>query len=116
MLNNSASILKLLNQRPIAYYPIYREITGSTTAGILLSQLICWFSKKDKFYKTDKEIIEETMLTKKELEAAKKKIKKLSFIKVTREGIPAKTYYKIDWDEFKNELINLKIKKNKEQK
>jgi hypothetical protein len=97
-------ILKILNQRPIAYYPIYRQITGSTTAGILLSQLMYWFSKKDKFYKTDADIIEETMLTKKELETAKKKIKQLSFISITREGIPAKTYYQIDWELYQKEL------------
>jgi len=91
------NILKILNQRPIAYYPIYREITGSTTAGILLSQLMYWFSKKDKFHKVDQEIQEETLLTKKELENAKKKLKDLVFITITREGIPAKTYYEINW-------------------
>jgi len=96
--------LKLLNQRPIAYYPIYRTITGSTTAGILLSQLMYWFSKKNKIYKTDKEIMSETLLSKKELETAKKRIKNLSFIEVTREGIPAKTYYKIDWKKYEDLL------------
>ena len=109
--SSRAEILRLLNKRPIAYYPIYREITGSTTAGILLSQLMYWFSKKDKFYKTDKEIMNETMLTKKELELAKKRIKKLNFIKVTREGIPSKTYYEIDWEKFEESLIDLELEK-----
>ena len=49
-------LLQQLNQKPIAYYPIYREITGSTTAGIMLSQLMYWFSKKDKIFKTDEDI------------------------------------------------------------
>jgi len=96
--------LRLLNQKPIAYYPIYRKITGSTTAGILLSQLMYWFSKKDKIYKTDKEIMEETFLSEKELRNAKSKIKNLSFIDVTREGVPAKTYYKINWEEYEKVL------------
>ena len=96
--------LKILNQRPIAYYPIYRIIGGSTTAGILLSQLMYWFSKKDKIYKTDNEIMEETFLSEKELRNAKSKIKKLSFIEVTREGVPAKTYYKINWEEYEKVL------------
>lgn len=91
-------ILKRLNQKPIAYYPVYRQITGSTTGGILLSQLMYWFSKKDKIFKTDSEIMEETYLTKKELENAKKLIKELDFITVSREGLPAKTYYEIDWE------------------
>ncbi|RXJ86933.1 hypothetical protein [Arcobacter sp. CECT 8985] len=97
-------ILKQLNQKPIAYYPVYREITGSTTGGILLSQLMYWFSKKDKIFKTDKEIMEETFLTRKELENAKKLIKKLDFITVSREGLPAKTYYEIDWNEMLSSL------------
>jgi len=98
------NLLKALNERPIAYYPVYRKITGSTTAGLLLSQLMYWFSKKSKIYKTDAEIKEETLLTKKEIETAKKAIKKLKFIKITREGIPAKTYYEIDWKMYEKEL------------
>ena len=98
------NVLKILNQKPIAYYPVYRQITGSTTAGILLSQLMYWFSKKDKFYKTDTEIREETFLTEKELKNAKSKLKKLSFITISREGIPAKTYYQIDWKELEKAL------------
>ena len=94
------NILKQLHQKPIAYYPIYRQITGTTTGGLLLSQLMYWFSKKDKIFKTDKEIMSETMLTKKEMENAKKSIKDLGFITVSREGVPAKTYYKIDWDAY----------------
>ncbi|ADV47046.1 hypothetical protein [Nitratifractor salsuginis] len=92
------SVMKALNQQPIAYYPIYRKITGSTTAGVLLSQLIYWLQQKDKIYKTDAKIMEETLLTKKELENAKKILKTLPFISITREGVPAKTYYEIDWE------------------
>ncbi len=98
-------LLQQLNQRPIVYYPIYRNITGSTTAGILLSQLMYWFSKKQKIYKTDMEIKEETSLTDNELRSAKKVIKNLSFVEVTKEGIPAKTFYKIDWEKYKATMI-----------
>ncbi|MCZ6159007.1 hypothetical protein [Campylobacter ureolyticus] len=107
------SILKELNQRPIAYYPLYAKLTGSTTAGILLSQLMYWFSKKDKIFKTDIEILEETMLTENELRGAKLKLKNVSFIKITREGMPAKTFYKINWQEYERAL--LKFLKNKEK-
>jgi len=101
------NILQALNTRPIAYYPIYRKITGSTTAGILLSQLMFWFSKKDKVFKTNDELISETMLTIEELKKAKKAIKKLDFIIITLEGIPAKTYYEIDWEKYETCLCNL---------
>ena len=100
-------ILKELNEKPIAYYPIYRKITGSTTGGILLSQLMYWFSKKDKIFKTDADIMEETYLTKKELETAKNLIKKLDFITVSREGLPAKTYYEIHWEKMLSSFHDL---------
>lgn len=99
------SILKSLNQRPIAYYPIYRQITGSTTAGILLSQLMYWFSKQDTFHKTDADIMSETLLTENELRSAKNKIKNLEFVTVFVKGIPAKTYYQIDWDMYETSLV-----------
>lgn len=93
-------VMKELHQRSISYYPIYRKITGSTTAGVFLSQLMYWWSRidGDKFYKTDAEVMEETLLTADELRSAKTAIKSLSFIKITREGIPAKTFYEIDFN------------------
>ena len=100
----STNLLKSLHQRPISYYPIYKDITGSTTAGVLLSQLMYWFSKKDKIFKTDEEIRDETGLTEKEMRNAKKIIKNLSFITVSKEGIPAKTYYEIDWNTYTEAL------------
>lgn len=100
-------LLRSLNERPIAYYPLYRRLTGSTTAGILLSQLMYWFSKKDKIYKTDAEIMQETLLTDNELKTAKKKIKAVSFVSVTREGVPAKTYYAIDWKAYEKTVRDI---------
>lgn len=65
-----------------------------------------WFSKKDRIYKTDSDIMQETQLTENELRTAKQKIKKLSFIKVTREGIPAKTFYTINWESYESSLVD----------
>jgi hypothetical protein len=97
-MSDTSTMLRGLNQKPIAYYPIYKEMTGSLHAGILLSQLMRWFTKKDRFSKTNAEIIEETLLTQEELRSAKKRVSKLGFIKITREGLPAKTWYAIEWD------------------
>lgn len=98
------SALRELNQKPIAYYPIYRKIAGSTTGGVLLSQLMYWLAKKDKIFKTNIELMEETMLTEKELKTAKAALKNLSFLTIAIEGIPAKTYYEIDWKQYEKEL------------
>ncbi len=91
-------LLLALNQRPIAFFPIYSKITGSVTSGILLSQLMYWWSKVDgeEFYKTDQDIMQETMLSQAELRSAKEKLRSSGFVFVKAKGVPAKTHYKID--------------------
>jgi hypothetical protein len=102
----SNNFLREFEQKPIPYYPIYRQLTGSTTAGILLSQIMHLFSSspQKKISKTDNEIMEETKLSSKELRNAKLKLKQLSFLTISRAGIPAKTYYEIKWKTYKSEL------------
>jgi hypothetical protein len=96
---NLRGILMGYNQNPIAYYPIYRSVTGSTTAAIALSQLLFWHTavKCRKFYKTDAEIREETRLTENEWRTAKKIIKGLDFVSIEVKGVPARTYYDFDY-------------------
>jgi hypothetical protein len=93
-------ILIKLNQRPIAVYPIYIKITGSVTSGLLLSQIMYWYSAVNGrvFYKSDAEIMEETMLTANELRSAKLRLKSLSFMNMYLKGVPARTHYEIDAD------------------
>ena len=63
--------------RPIAYYPNLKRITGSTTATILLCQLLYWTDKtKDDgwIWKTSDELEEETGLTYNEQRTARKNL------------------------------------------
>lgn len=100
------SLLIELNQRPIAVYPIYIKITGSVNAGLLLSQLMYWYSAVNGrvFYKNDIEIMQETMLSESELRSAKAKLKSMSFIDIKAKGIPATTHYTIDAQELASEI------------
>ena len=99
------NILKALNQRPVAYYPVYAVGTGSIACAVALSQLMYWFgASKDKIYKTDAELQKETGLSDKEIRTVKKKLKTLPFLAITREGVPAKTYYEIDWEKYKSSM------------
>lgn len=100
-------VLLALHQRPIAYYPIYRTITGSTTAAILLSQLLYWYSACGgrKFYKTDSEIMEETQLTEKELRNAKNCLKQFDFIFIELEGLPRRTFYSFNEENLYRHLV-----------
>jgi len=93
----SLRILKAFSKQPIAYQPIYAEITKSVTAGILLSQILYWWGKKEEkeFYKTDQEFADELKLSFKELRAAKKKLREVGFVSTEVKGVPARTFYKV---------------------
>ena len=62
--------------RPIAFYPKLKRVTGSTTATILLCQLLYWSDKsKDGWiWKTSSQLEEETGLTENEQRTARKKL------------------------------------------
>ncbi len=100
-------MLAALNQKPIAYLPLYRDIMGSTAGGLILSQLMYWLARKPKHYKTDEDLIAETHVTPDELRGAKKRLKDLPFLVITREGVPAKTFYEIDWQAFTRYCVSL---------
>jgi len=93
-------LFKELNQRPIAYHRVYTQITGQLVAGVLLSQLIYWAGSKDyqEFYKTNKEISEETGLALWEVKKGKKRLSELGLVTITLKSLPRKTYYLINLD------------------
>lgn len=97
-----------MSEKPIAYHRIYSEITGSLTAGVLLSQLVYWdgVMKGKEFYKTDKDFTQELAMGSKELKNAKKRISELKLVSIKRKGVPAKTYYKVDIDNIINVITN----------
>ena len=91
-------LLEQFQELPIAYHRIYARITGSITAGLLLSQLLYWDlkMKHQEFYKTDKDLCDELSIGLYELKGAKKKLLELDFVSIRRKDNPAKTYYKIN--------------------
>lgn len=70
--------------RPVAYYPGLKKITKSTTATILLCQLIYWTGKQADqngwIYKTSADLEDETGLTYDEQKTARTQLIKLGFI------------------------------------
>lgn len=99
-------ILKKFAVRPVAYYPIWAEMTGSVTGGVLLSQIFYWWNAcgQKEFYKTNEELCQELCMGEGELKSAKNSIKELGFVKITRKGNPSKTYYDIDFEMVENHL------------
>lgn len=98
-MKNADNLIDMLSKKnPIVIYnPIYTGITGSVNAGLLLGALIYWSKTKKhgEFYKTDKELMEETGMNFNELRAAKKKIIDSGIFSIEIKSLPAKTYYKL---------------------
>jgi len=116
------TILKGLSQRPVSYYKVYREIAGSTVGGIMLSQLVYWFTAtgKDIIFKIDEDWVEELDLSDAEIRGGKSKLKELDFLRIESRGVPAKTHYTIDWEllamAVENGTINMEKKRAKMEK
>lgn len=100
-------VLKQLSREILHIPVVYLEITNSASTGILLALLMQIFADEDKFSRTNEEIQQETYLSRHCIIASKKEIEKLGFIKITKEGLPPKTYYEIDWDEYENVIYKL---------
>lgn len=91
-------VLSLLD-RPIAFHRVFVTITGSVTAGVMLSQAFYWSRRttlKDGwFYKKADEWTKETGLSRREQETARKVLRKLGILEETKRGIPATLHFRV---------------------
>lgn len=95
------SIESLLD-RPIAFQRVFVSLGAGVTGALLLSQAVYWSRRSTLrggwFYKTREEWEEETGLTRREQEGARKKLRDLGVLEEKKQGIPCKTYYRINTD------------------
>ena len=106
------------NEKPVAYNRVYSKITGSITAGLLLSQLVYWSKAMgyNEFYKTDKDFSDELGMSVKEIRGAKNKLKKQELVDVKVKGVPAKSYYTVNIEKIIKIITESKVKTlNKKQ-
>lgn len=101
-----------LLDRPIAFHRCLAELGGSVNAGLMLSQALYW-AKRTKaadgwFWKTAEEWQEETYLTRTEQATARKQLKRLSCWQEELRGVPAKLFYRVDFDELDRLLFENK--------
>jgi len=105
-------MIKELLKRPIAYNPIIAKTFGSVKLGILWSQMYYWSERtNDKdgwIYKTQNEVFEETGLSRKEQETARKIGNKLGVLESEVRGVPPKVNFRVDIDKT-IELIDIYI-------
>lgn len=112
-------ILKELLKRPIAYHPIVAKAFDSVTLAILWSQLFYWSDKTNDpdgwIYKTRYEIFDETGLSRKQQETARKIGVDLEVLIEQRIGKLGVMHFKIDFEK-SEEIIDNYIKKNSGKK
>lgn len=106
ILNFKKGVIQLLTDTIISlgdgyvYYPKLTKICGNVTSVIFLCNLLRWTGKqKDPegwIYKTQSEIQEETGLSRKEQETARKTLKQLGFLEEQYKGIPRKLFYRLN--------------------
>lgn len=87
--------------RTISYKTDLAHMTGSVTAGLLLSQFWYWTNilppdREGWFYKTAEEMQSETGMGRTEAEGARKKLRDLGLVTEERRGVPAKLWYRIN--------------------
>lgn len=94
------NIIREFFNRPIAYHPTVAKAFGSVKLGILWSQLFYWKDKgKDQegwIYKTGKDIYDETALSRKEQETARKIGKEIGVLEEKVSGQPPTLHYRLN--------------------
>lgn len=115
MQSNLIELIRLMNEKPIAFNKHYVFLGCGINGAVMLSQLVYWADKsKDPngwIYKTGKEWTEETGLTRREQDTARKNLKELGFIEEHKHGVPCKVHFKVNQENLYNALINLAQKR-----
>jgi len=109
-------LLEELSDKTIAYRPTYSLICGNPMAGLLLSQLMYWGVKVmqgKEFYKKDSELCSELGFSISNLTTAREYLKKTGLVEITRKGIPAKLYYKVNIDSVIDSITSYWKSKNR---
>jgi hypothetical protein len=96
----SIEVIKAFRQKPIVIYPVYLDITGDYATAAALGQVLYWHETmhSKKFYKIDSDFEQELHLTPKQFRRVKTELKSLSFLKITVEQVPPKTFYDVDYE------------------
>lgn len=108
-------LIRLMNEKPIAFNKHYVFLGCGINGAVMLSQLVYWADKsKDPngwIYKTSKEWTEETGLTRREQDTARKNLKELGFIDEHKHGVPCKIHFKVNQEVLYGALLSLAQKR-----
>lgn len=97
------------SEKIIKFNPIYAKVTGSTDAALLLSAILQWSKLPNEWVvKTQKEIEEEICLSRHQQETSRKKLIQFGILETKRQGLPSKTFYKINIKKLEEKIHEFK--------
>ena len=92
--------------RPVAYYPSLTKITGGVTSTLFLCQLLYWRGKgvdsEGWIYKTQEELTEETGLSRREQESARKSLIEKGLLEEHYARLDHKLFYRLNLEQLNN--------------
>lgn len=97
--NTNSLFVDRYNEKPVLFNPGLGRISGSSIAGLFMSQILYWQERgwnKEWIYKTIKEIEQETCLSRSEQDRAIKKWKGLGILEVENRGIPQRRHFRVN--------------------
>ena len=91
-------------ERVVGYRPCFARAFGGASCALLLSQFVFWSqtptvqeTRRDGwFWKTQREISDETGLSRRETETARRKLREMGVLLEDRRGIPATLHFRVD--------------------
>jgi hypothetical protein len=92
---------RVLSDRPIAFHPELARAFGGINEALFFQQIAYWSDKGDDpewIYKSQVELEHETCLSAYQQKQARDHLKRLGVLQDARRGVPARLYYRIDWD------------------
>jgi hypothetical protein len=99
MMVRKEAVIAILGS-PVAYYAAFAKVLGGVEAGILTSQFFYWYGKGHNpdgwIYKTQAEIEDETGLSRRNQETARKKLRESGVLEEKYSGMPAKLFYRLN--------------------
>lgn len=104
------SLLNLLD-RPISFQRSFVRLGVGITGALLLSQAVYWHNRTNDpdgwFYKTYEEWEEETGLSRRELDTARRNLKAKGYLQEKKKGVPCKIHYRVVLDVLEKDLLSL---------
>ncbi len=96
--------------RPVSFYPSLARVFDDISTALLICQFMYWRKKVGcrEIYKTQEEIEVETGIKAGAQRRIFKNLQKDGFVQIVKKGMPAKNYYKWNWeqiDSFINEFL-----------